>query len=542
MSNRGASSAAFPRVRALSAPTVKGSAGFAAVLSFLLPGLGQMYLGRWIRGALMILIPIFTVVLAGAFIAIADPLTSFVLRHAAEVTFLVASAFFLYHLFVVTDAFAGKLRGMGSLRGRHVVDYLMLGVVCVALVAFYAAAYRGSAPWTGAFAKVFAPLANPPVLGTSGGAQESPPPGWTGTDRLNVLLLGIDSRGDSSTTQNTDTMIVISLDPVNKTAAMLSIPRDVYIDRPGVLVDKINAAYAFGGPDLTRRVVEDLLGIRLNAYALVDFDAFTKIVDSVGGVVIDVKRPVRDESYPTPDYGVERLDITAGPQLMDGAAALRFARSRHDTNDYSRAQRQQLVLSALRTRMSQGDFLRGLPGLIDRVGSVVQTNFDPASILPLAQFGSGIDGEAIRSEVLYPCGGSYPHCELQSSGGDGGFYLIPDRAKIRDLAAALFYDPQVKSEGASIEVRSAGARNGVAQTIADRLSERAFTVSTVSDGATGRSAVLVRNGAKRYTANALALQLGGLPVDTLPAGEQSSADIVVRVGSDFRGLATDLAR
>ena len=501
-----------------------------------------MYLGRWIRGVLMILIPIFTVVLAGAFIAIADPLTSFVLRHAGEVTFLVASAFFLYHLFVVADAFAGKLRGMGSLRGRHLVDYLVLGVVCVALVAFYAAAYRGSAPWAGAFAKVFAPLANGPTVGAPGAAQESPPPGWTGTDRLNVLLLGIDSRGDSSTTQNTDTMIVLSLDPVNKTAAMLSIPRDVYIDRPGVLVDKINAAYAFGGPDLTRRVVEDLLGIRLNAYALVDFDAFTKIVDAVGGVVIDVRRPVRDESYPTPDYGVERLDITAGPQLMDGAAALRFARSRHDTNDYGRAQRQQLVLSALRTRMNQGDFLRGLPGLIDRVGSVVQTNFDPASIVPLAQFGSGIDGDAIRSEVLYPCGGSYPHCELQSSGGDGGFYLIPDRAKIRDLAAALFYDPQVKSEGASVEVRSAGARNGLAQSVADRLMERAFTVSTVSDGATGRSAILVRNSSKRYTANALALQLGGLPVDTLPAGEQSSADIVVRVGSDFRGLATDLAR
>ena len=100
----------------------------------------------------------------------------------------------------------------------------------------------------------------------------------------------------------------------------------------------------------------------------------------------------------------------------------------------------------------------------------------------------------------------------------------------------------MKSEGASIEVRSAGARNGLAQTIADRLTERAFTVSTVSDGATGRSAVLVRNGAKRYTANALAAQLGGLPVDTLPASETTGADIVVRVGSDFRGLATDLAR
>jgi len=521
-------------------PKVKGSPGFAAILSFLLPGLGQMYLGRWTRGVLILLIPILTVLLVGAFVAIADPLTSFVLRNAAAVTFLVAAAFFMYHLFVVADAFAGKLRGMGSLRGRHVVDYLALGLVSVALVAFYATAYRGSAPWAGLATKIFAPLANPPIVSTSSG-QDSSPPAWTGTERLNVLLLGIDSRSDS-TTQNTDTMIVLSLDPVNKTAAMLSIPRDVYIDRPGVFTDKINAAYAYGGYDLTRRVVEDLLGIRLNAYALVDFDAFTKIVDAVGGVVIDVKRPVRDESYPTPDYGVERLDIPAGPQLMDGGSALRFARSRHDTNDYSRAQRQQLVLSALRTRISEGDFLRGLPGLLDRVGSAVQTNFDPANILPLARFGTGIDGDAIRSEVLYPCGGSYPHCELQSSGGDGGFYLIPDRAKIRDLAAALFYDPQVKSEGASVEVRNAGARTGVAQSIADRLAERAFTVSTVSDGATARSAVLVRNGSKRYTANALAAQLGGLPVDTLSGSDTTAADIVVRVGTDFRGLATDLAR
>jgi LCP family protein required for cell wall assembly len=529
-------------VRALA---VRGSPGFAAVLSLLLPGLGQMYSARWVRGALMILLPVLIVLVAGASVAILDPVTSFVLRNAPAITFLVAAAFFTYHLIVVADAFAGRLRGTGSLRGRHVVDYLVLGLVCIALVVFYAAAYRGSAPWAGFFSKVFEPLANAPLVGAAPG-EDPPAPAWTGTERLNVLLLGIDSRAETSTTvatKNTDTMIVLSLDPVNKTAAMLSIPRDVYIDRPGVFQNKINAAYAVGGYDLTRRVVEDLLGIRLNAYALVDFDAFTKIVDAVGGVVIDVRRPVRDESYPTPDYGVERVNITAGPQLMDGSTALRFARSRHDTDDYGRAQRQQLVLSALRTHLSDGDFLRGLPTLVDRVGSAVQTNFDPANVLPLAQFGSGITGTSIRSEVLYPCGGAFPHCELQAqSGGSRGFILIPDRAKIRDLAAALFYDPQVKSEGATVEVRSAGARNGLAQTIADRLTDRAFTVSTVTNGATGRSAVLVKNSAKRYTATALALQLGGLPVDTLPASETTGADIVVRVGTDFRGLATDLAR
>jgi LCP family protein required for cell wall assembly len=517
---------------------MSGSPGLAALLSGLLPGLGQMYHGRWVRGILMILIPIFVILLTGAFIAIADPLTSLVLRNAPAFTFLVAGAFFSYHLFVVADAFAGTLRGFASLRGRHVLDYVLLAVVCVSLVAFYGAAYRGSAPWAGLAARIFAPLAGQPLLG----GQDQGPVAWSGSERLNVLLLGIDSRGTDATTQNTDTMIVLSLDPVNKTAAMLSIPRDVYIDRPGVFVDKINAAYAFGGADLSRRLVEDLLGIRIQAYALVDFDAFTKIVNAVGGVLVDVRRPVRDESYPTPDYGIERVDITAGPQLMDGATALRFARSRHDANDYSRAQRQQLVLSALRVKLSEGDLMRSVPGMMERVGNAVQTNFDPANVLPLARFGSGIDGNAIRSEVLFPCGGDYPHCELNVAGGDNGFFLIPDGAKVRDFAASIFYDPQVKAEGALIEVRNTGARAGVAQSIADRLAERSFSVSIVTNGASGRSAVLVKNGAKRYTATALAQQLGGLPVDTLSSGESSSADIVVRVGSDFRGLATELVR
>ena len=186
--------------------------------------------------------------------------------------------------------------------------------------------------------------------------------------------------------------------------------------------------------------------------------------------------------------------------------------------------------------------LRGLPGILDHVGSAVQTNFDPANVIPLARFGSGIPGDSIRSDVLYPCGGDYPHCELTYSGGENGFFLLPDAAKVREFAATIFYDPQVKAEGASIEIRNSGGRAGMAQSVADRLAERAFSVSIVTNGSSARSAVLVRNGAKRYTANALASQLGGLPVDALPSGEQTSADIVVRVGSDFRGLATDLAR
>jgi len=486
----------------------------------------------------MVLLPIFAVLLAGTFIAIADPLTSLVLRNAPAFTFVVAACLLTYHLYVVVDAFAGKLRGIGALRGRRLAEYLALAVVCASLVAFYGTLYRGSAPWASLAAKIFEPIARQPLIAN---AQE-PLVSWSGTERLNVLLLGVDARGDGSTTDNTDTMIVLSLDPVNKTAAMLSLPRDIWINKPGVFVDKINAAYAFGGPDLTKKVVEDLLRIKLHAYALVDFEAFTRIVDSVGGVVVDVQRPVRDESYPTADYGIERIEILSGPQLMSGATALHYARSRHDSNDYSRASRQQAVLTALRARIAQGDLLRQLPGIVDRVGSFVKTNFDPANVLPLARFGTGIDGSAIRSEVLYPCGGDYPHCELQYTGGDDGFFLVPDVAKVRELAAQLFYDPQVKAEGASVEVRAAGVARGVGQSVADRLGARAFTVTSVSSGQAARSAVFVRTGAKRYTANEIARELGGLPVDQLPAGEQTSADILVRVGTDFRGLATDTAR
>jgi LCP family protein required for cell wall assembly len=410
--------------------------------------------------------------------------------------------------------------------------------VCASLVGFYGTIYRGSAPWASLAGKIFEPIARQPLIAN---AAQEPLVAWSGTERLNVLLLGVDARGDGST-DNTDTMIVLSLDPVNKTASMLSLPRDIWINRPGLFVDKINGAYAFGGPDLTKKVVEDLVGIKLHAYALVDFEAFTKIVDSVGGVVIDVRRPVRDEAYPTADYGVERIEILSGPQLMNGTTALHYARSRHDSNDYSRSRRQQEVLAALRSRLAQGDLVRQLPGIVGRVGSFVRTNFDPANILPLARFGSGIDGSAIRSEVLYPCGGDYPHCELQYTGGDDGFFLVPDQAKIRDLAADLFYDPQVKAEAASVEVRTAGVAHSVGQTLADRLGARSFTVTTVSSGQTARSGVFVRTGAKRYTANELARQLGGLPVDALPVGEQTSADILVRVGTDFRGLATDTAR
>ncbi len=511
-----------------------GSPGFAAVLSGLLPGLGQVYEDRWVRGILLLIVPLFAFALAGAFVAYADPLTSFVLRNAPLVTFAVVGSALTFHLYVVGDAFAGRMR---SLRGRHLIDYAVLGIVTLALISGYTTIYRQSAPWASLAARLFAPFASSHA--TANGPSDQAAPDWSGSDRLNVLVMGVDTRAGDTTDQNTDTMLVLSLDPLNKTASMLSIPRDVYVDRPGTYQGKINGAYAFGGARLVRKLVGDMLGIPIHSYTLVNFEAFNRIIDGVGGVVVDAKRPVRDESYPTSDYGVERLDILAGPQLMHGEIALKYARSRHDSNDYSRAKRQQEVIGALRVRLAQPEALRTLPSLIDSVGTTVETDFDPANVLPLARTGTGIESADIRSEVLYPCGGDYPHCELRV-GNDGGFYLFPDRQKVLDIAAQLFYDPRVRQEAAQVEIQNSGARAGSARGVADRLALRAYGITDVTDGTPARSAIVLRNASKRYTAEQLRAALGNIPIETSSAS--SGPDIIVRVGSDFRGFATDLAR
>lgn len=503
-----------------------------------MPGLGQLYQERWIRGIVVFLIPVLAIALGGAFVATFDPLTSFVIRYAVVFTVVVIGGLFVYHLWTVADAFASVFRDGTTLRGRHAADYFALGVVTLALIAGYGGVYRGANAWAGLAAKVFAPVAGATARGVTTSFDL---PAWNGRERLNVLVLGVDSRGVAGDTQNTDTLIVLSIDPLNKTAAMLSVPRDTFAAIPGHGSDKVNAAFSLGGPDLTQKTIEGLLGIRINSYALINFEAFTRIVDSVGGAQVDVKRPIRDESYPTADFGVERLNIQPGPQLMPGDVALKYARSRHDSNDFSRARRQQDVIAAIRARLSGDGGLGRIPGIVNEVGSAVETNFDPANILPLAGLGGGIRATDIRSEVLLPCDIQVPHCELTEDQSARGYYLVPDKAKIANLVAELFYDTRVRQERARIEVRGA-TRSTAAQDVADRLAARAFGVARVTTGTAGRSEILVKNGAKRYTAEQLSQQLSGIPVRDPGSSEQSDADIVVVVGSDFKGLATDLQR
>lgn len=416
------------------------SPGFAALLSAVLPGLGQMYGSRWRRGILMLGVPFLGLALFAALALFIGPVASAVVRRAALFALLLLGVLYAFHIVIVADAFA--MRSERRIQGRHAIDLALLAAIVLGLSLGYLSVYRHSQAWAAVLASVFEPTPGR-TLGAGTSTSDTTAPGWSGRDRLNVLLLGIDTRDDDPETFNSDTVIVVSIDPVRKTAAMLSIPRDTLVDIPGVGKDKVNSAIAHSGGDprkgaeLARRTVERFLDIPIHSYAIIDFDAFRATIDTVGGVLVDVRRPLRDEEYPTADAGIARVEFRAGPQILDGESALEFARSRHDSNDFSRARRQQQVIFGLRQRMALAGLLR-VPSVMERVGPLVRTNFDPGNVLPLARTALSIGTGEIHSDVLLPCGGDAPHCELTEENGAGGYYLIPDLPKVRAFVSELF--------------------------------------------------------------------------------------------------------
>lgn len=172
--------------------------------------------------------------------------------------------------------------------------------------------------------------------------------------------MGIDQRCDEEGPAHTDTMMVLTIDPVGLSAAMLSLPRDLWVEIPNFGVDRINQAnyygeiyeYPGGGQALAVQTVEALLGVPIDYYVAVNFDAFVEVVDLIGGIDIDVPEAIDDPDYPDQCYGYDPFSIAAGEQQLDGEAALKYARTRATFGgDVDRAGRQQAVILAVRQKI-----------------------------------------------------------------------------------------------------------------------------------------------------------------------------------------------
>jgi LCP family protein required for cell wall assembly len=275
--------------------------------------------------------------------------------------------------------------------------------------------------------------------------------------RINILLLGSDTdqkftNADGSHNYLAQSDIVVTIDPASRSVGMLSIPRDFWI-RIGNGMHKLDEAYSLGGPAigagayspggvaLSRLTMFQDFGIPINYYAWVGLDGFVKVIDTVGGVDVDVLHPITDDNYPddvgnhTGDlYAYKRLYIPPGPQHLSGLEALEYVRSRHAdlVGDFGRSARQQQVLTALKMKLNNPDIISKLPEIANDLNGYVKTDMQLNDVFKLMNFARSLNPNSIHRVILGP-----PY----SSDGftaNGQSVVNPDCGKIVPVIAQMF--------------------------------------------------------------------------------------------------------
>jgi polyisoprenyl-teichoic acid--peptidoglycan teichoic acid transferase len=401
----------------------------------------------------------------------------------------------------------------------------------------------------------FIALGNIPDYGSVGpsGPLSSAPvvsslPNIAAGERVNILLLAIDKREGEVGPFRTDTMILATLDPKTKTAGMLSIPRDLYvpIPMPGVGDNRINTAnffgdsykYPGGGPALAKKTVEYNLGEPVHFYVLIDFNGFRKIVDTLGGIDIDVPAPIDDSQYPTENYGIETIHIPAGHVHMDGELALEYARSRHTTSDFDRSRRQMQIILAIRDKALRIDALSKLPVLITQFRNSIQTDLTPQQVLALAPIAAQVRPDNIKSLSI----DQTMTYEIRLN--NGADVLWPDRAKIGAVVSKLFpadalgQEPDaVKTENARISVLNGTVKSGNAERTAAYLKAHGFNVVQINNAPRSdyQHTIVFDSSVKQGTLVAL-LQLLSLQSSSVRPFPTSvdGVDIEIVLGADWK--------
>ena len=558
------------------------SAFAAAFLSFLFPGLGHAYLGRWLRAVLWAALPIIgTAYLIGRAVTgsrdelielAADPdVLSFILL------FLVFDV--VYRLLSLLDAYRLALDTSVGTTGTRMLSIAGLSALIVVVVGSHIAVAQPVFFATDLYADIEAnagdetevldadelvelggddfelitgeleqqetpdpdasigpeasvePTAEPTEEPTAEPTEEAteeptaePTPKktaeWNGKERLNILLIGSDGgrQGVNDGSLLTDTMITISVDPVTGRLAFISLPRDTsniplprewpaYNALGGKWNNKINTLYVqaransslFPGNNKNRGyralmgALGELYGLDIKYYVSVDLNSFRNVVNTLGGVVIDVQLPVMDEAYATGDgRGKLKLYVPPGMRKMNGQESLAYARSRHGSSDFDRSARQQRVITSVRDQTDIDALLE--PGvvtdLVKQLSKDVKTNIPTKLIPKMLTLAQKVDldnrenlvlSSSKYTEVCYPCGSS------------GLWMLKAKPAAIKADVKSVFSTSRaqqrqinkLRDEGATVYVLNGeGGRNTKAINIAAKLADKGMDaiVPPVNDG------------------------------------------------------------
>lgn len=377
-----------------------------------------------------------------------------------------------------------------------------------------------------------------------------------GDGRINIVLAGKGGSSHQDGGELTDSLILVSIDPFAKTASVLSIPRDLYVDVPGFWSMKINAVYAVAktssydqsgdakkaeldGMNKLSDTIEDYIGVPIHYYVMVDFIAFEEIIDTVGGVKIDVESRLYDPTL-LPEI---LLDIYPGEHTFDGRTALYYARSRATSpgGDFDRSQRQRQLLLALRDNIVSARLLVNplkLNSILDTVGGSIHTNISIEEATKMYDITKGIDTDNIHSLSFV----DDPILVTTTVIGDQSVVIpvagINDYRAIKAFVRNRLLDGFINRENASITVLNGSGIHNLATQRANELKSYGYNVVEITNAPTSDyiSTVLIANTTtKVYTQEYLENRLDVQAVDeTLVAGELSryTSDFVIIIGVD----------
>lgn len=382
---------------------------------------------------------------------------------------------------------------------------------------------------------------------------------WDGVSRVTVLVMGLDYRDWQSGADipRTDTMMLLTIDPLTKTAGMISIPRDMWVNIPGFGYSRINAAYRTGemyklpggGIGLASKTVENFLGVPVDYVALLDFNSVVRFIDALGGLDMYI----RDDIKVDPIGPGNTIVLHPGVQTLDGQAVLAYARNRYTNDgDFDRARRQQEVIMALRDQIVQFNQLPTLvanaPKLYEELSSGIRTTLTLDQAIQLAWLAVQIDPANIKKGVFDPHK-DVGYANVATSDGDASV-LVPNPDQIRLLRDEIFstggsYGPVatgstaelMKTENARVVFKNGTGsaeraqqaaqllRDAGMQIVGEQGADRAYSATTIIDY-TG----------KPYTSKFIqeTIKVADLRVEN-KYDPNAPSDIEVILGSDWAG-------
>ena len=366
-----------------------------------------------------------------------------------------------------------------------------------------------------------------------------------GDGRINILLLGLGGANHPGGNL-TDTIMLASIDPINKKIALLSIPRDLYVKIDGEY-NKINYAYSYGeqhqketggGPAQAKKVVSDVLDLPIHYFVKMDFGGFAKIVDAIGGIDVNVEKAISDPYYPAADMkGYAPFFIKAGTHHMDGTLALKYVRSRETTSDFDRSSRQQTVIKALTAKATSLGVLTNpgkITSMISTVGTHVKTDLSVSEMNRLIQLSKELDKNNIQNEVL----DNSQDGLLVSKSGSAGYFLVPKSGsfkQIQEFVHSFLSEPYLVKEAAKIEIQNGTGKSTLGKEVEEYLKNYGYQVVTQSNSPKIVSKSIIydyTNGKKSTTLSLLKKRLNINNIET--KGEGDNIDILVILGKDFK--------